>query len=351
MLARDCSTGGEERELALREVEPLELTHRVTAAAEADAAAERAVARERVQLRDREAALLEHIDHHLADEPGRTDDRNGELPVHRAVLHSGCCPRSAARRRDVGSRRFHVRVLRAVTQIMVHEHDRQHGLGNRRSAQTDARIVPTRRHDLNRAPRQVDGAAGHLDAGGWFEGEMRDHVLPRGDAAEHPTGVVAAKTLRRELIAMLAAALRGTTHSGADLHGLHRVDAHERVRYVGVEPVEYRLAEPRWHPRCDHTYSRTDRVALATHLPDQLLDLLDALRIGTEECILVGKGRVHRLEHERPDLAQVTVDAYAEPYREIAPRDGTGGGAHDGLAGRGAPTATVIAHAILLLIS
>src|SRR5438105_914411 len=60
--------------------------------------------------------------------------------------------------------------------------------------------------------------------------------------------MVAAKARGRELVAVLAAALRGGARAGADLHGLHGVDAHEGVGNVRVQPVEHRLTQSRGHP-------------------------------------------------------------------------------------------------------
>src|SRR5215470_15032233 len=191
--------------------------------------------------------------------------------------------RSGRRRGDIGSCGFHICVLRAVAQIVVHEHDGEHGLGDRRGAQADTRVVPPGGHDLHGVAGKIDGAARHLDAGGRLHRQVRNDVLARGNTAEHSAGVVAAEAARGELIAMLAAALRGAADPGAELHRLHRIDAHERMRDVRVEPIEHRLAEPRRYAAGDDRHPRTDRVALPAHLPDQILDLLDALRVGAEE--------------------------------------------------------------------
>ena len=43
---------------------------------------------------------------------------------------------------------------------------------------------------------------------------------------------------------MLAALLLDSVRAGADLDGLHRVDAHHRVGDVRIELVEHGLAEP-----------------------------------------------------------------------------------------------------------
>ena len=233
---------------------------------------------------------------------------------------------------------------------MVHQHYGEHGLGDRRGPQSYAGVVPPGGHDLDRIARDVDGLPRQLDAGGGFEGQVRDDVLTGGDAAEGPAGVVAAKALRSELVAVLAAALRGGAGAGADLDRLHGVDAHERVRDVRVQPIEHRLAEAGRHAARHHRDARADRVALRAHFPDELLELGEPGGVRTEERILVGEGGIHGLDRERADLAQVAVDAHAEPCGEIAARDRTRGGPHHRLARRGAPAAAVVAHAVFLLI-
>ena len=91
--------------------------------------------------------------------------------------------------------------------------------------------------------------------------DVHDDVLPRGNAAQDAAGVVAQETRGRQLVAMLAAALRGRRDAGADFHGLHRVDAHHGVREVGIEPVEHRLAQTRRHALRHHRDLRADRIA------------------------------------------------------------------------------------------
>ena len=102
---------------------------------------------------------------------------------------------------------------------------------------------------------------------------------------------------------MLAPLLGRGARAGADLDRLHRVDAHQRVGDVGVQPIEHRLTEARRQATGDDGDARTDRVPGRAHLPDEGLELGEALRIGTEERVLIGKGRVDGLEHERADLA------------------------------------------------
>src|SRR4029077_13455277 len=94
------------------------------------------------------------------------------------------------------------------------------------------RVVAPGRDDLGRVAGDVDGAPGDLDARSRLERQVRDDVLARGDAAEDSARVVAQESARRQLVAMLAAALCGGPDAGAELHRLHGVDAHERGRDV-----------------------------------------------------------------------------------------------------------------------
>src|ERR1700733_9067174 len=257
---------------------------------------------------------------------------------------------SGARRADVRGGRLHVRVLRAMAQVVVHEHDGEHRLGDRCGPKPHARIMPAGGHDLDRVSGAVDGAARDLDARGGLERQVRDHILAGGDAPEHPSGMVAAKALRRQFIAVFTAALRAGARAGAQFDGLHGIDAHERMRNVRVQAIEHRLAQARRHPARHHRDARTDGIALAANLPDQRLDLGDALRIGAEKRVLVGEGGIDRVEHQRADPAEIAIDPHAQAGGQIAPRDGAGGRAHDRFAGRGASAAAVVAHAVFVLV-
>ncbi len=136
----------------------------------------------------------------------------------------------------------------AVAQVVVHQHERQHRLGDRRGAQAHAGIVPPGGDDLDRFARDVDGAPGTwmLDVG--LSVRCTIDVLPGGNAAQHAAGVVAAGSpagvsSSRCSLPRCAA----DRDAGADLHGLDRVDAHHGVGDVGIEPVEHRLAQARRH--------------------------------------------------------------------------------------------------------
>src|SRR5471030_3136229 len=121
-----------------------------------------------------------------------------------------------------------------MAQIVIHEHDREHRLHDGRRPQSDARIVSAGGHNLDWSAVHVNGVARNLDARGWLERHMRDDVLARRYAAEDTAGVVAAKAVRRKFVAMFAAALADRGGARADVDSLHGVDAHERVRDVGI---------------------------------------------------------------------------------------------------------------------
>src|ERR1700689_4214654 len=162
--------------------------------------------------------------------------------------------------------------------------------------------------------------------------------------------MIALEAGRRELIAMLGAALLDGLEAVADLHSLDRVDPHHGAREIGVEPLEYRLPEPRRHSRGDDGDARADRVARLAHAPDEVLQFLDAGGIRAEKGVRVHAGEIPRLEHQRAHLREVPVDAHAEPRAQILSRNGSGRDAHHRLARRGTPAAAIIAKAVFLLI-
>ncbi|TXH58149.1 MAG: chorismate synthase, partial [Burkholderiaceae bacterium] len=136
---------------------------------------------------------------------------------------------------------------------------------------------------------QVDRALGAADRTGRLDGDAHRDVLPGGDAAEHAAGVVAGEALRRELVAVLRAALRDAGEAGADLHALDRVDAHHRVGDVGIEPVIHRLAPAHRHVRCHHVDARAARITrlaqfIHVGIVPELEAYMDELRKSGDSC-------------------------------------------------------------------
>src|ERR1700733_15115211 len=149
---------------------------------------------------------------------------------------------------------------------------------------------------------------------------------------------------------MLAAALACHRDAIADLHRLDGVDAHHRGRDIGIELVEYRLAQARGHAFRAHRDARADRLAGGTYVPDQLLELGYSLRVGTEERVVVGRTGLERRQCQCADLAQVAIDAYRQALGQVFACDRPSRHSHHGLARRGAAATAMIAQAVFLLV-
>ena len=147
-----------------------------------------------------------------------------------------------------------------MAQRVVDQHQRQHGLGNRRGADADARIVATVGFHVDRMAGLVDRAARLGNAGGRLDGDADLDVLAGRDAAENAAGVVAGKTVRCQLVTMHAAALGNRIEAGADLHALDGIDAHHGMGDIGVEAVKDRRAPADRHVLRHHPQSCAHRI-------------------------------------------------------------------------------------------
>src|SRR4029077_62555 len=80
----------------------------------------------------------------------------------------------------------------------------------------------------------------------------------------------AARRLVRSLLVALRAARGRKREAAADLDAFHRLDAHEREREPGVEPVLLRRvrAEPGWDAGRAYLDDAADRVTLGARLVD-----------------------------------------------------------------------------------
>src|SRR5581483_6879009 len=80
--------------------------------------------------------------------------------------------------------------LAAMTEVVVGEHDRDHGLADRHGADADARVVAALGRDLGLVALGVDRLARREDRRSRLDRKARNHRLPRRDAAEDAAGVV-----------------------------------------------------------------------------------------------------------------------------------------------------------------
>ena len=175
---------------------------------------------------------------------------------------------------------------------MIHQHDRQHRLGDRRGAQSDARIVAPGGHHLDRDCRpdrwcaRAPGCSRSASDSGAPRSAARRicrRACRRHDWTRSPSGV---SSSRCSLPRWPATATPSPISTA--LTALMPIIA---CGDIGIELVEHRLAQPRRHAFGAHRDARADRIAGGAHIPDQLLELGQALRVGAEERILVGRGR------------------------------------------------------------
>mmetsp|Transcript_6445 Transcript_6445/g.26503 ORF Transcript_6445/g.26503 Transcript_6445/m.26503 type:complete len:304 (+) Transcript_6445:1709-2620(+) len=234
-------------------------------------------------------------------------------------------PASAATR-DGLYRQHHIAALRPMPQRMVHQHQREHRLGNRRGADAHAGVVAAEGLDNHRLAGTVDAGLGAADRAGGLDRDLGHQVLPGRDAAEHAAGVVARKALGRQLIAMLAAFLRDRREARADLDALDRVDAHQRIGDVGIELVEQRRAQADRHAGGLHTDARTDRIAGLAQPVHIVLKFGNLAGVGGEERVLAhvlpafeGDGDLAELRHAAAELGAISL---------LQPFAGHGPGAH-----------------------
>ena len=84
----------------------------------------------------------------------------------------------------------HIRILPPMSQRVVDQHQRQHRLRNRGGANPDAGVVAAFGGHIHGIACLVDRVAREADAGGGFDGVVRDDVLASGYAAEDAARVV-----------------------------------------------------------------------------------------------------------------------------------------------------------------
>ncbi|ABU76158.1 hypothetical protein ESA_00888 [Cronobacter sakazakii ATCC BAA-894] len=243
-----------------------------------------------------------------------------------------------------------IRVLGAVTQQVIHQHDSHHRLGDRHGANTHARVVTPAGDHLDFLAKAVNGTARHGDAGGRLQRDVRDNLLAAADAAENAARMVALKTLFGDFIAVFAAFQRHHAKAFANLHTFHGVDAHQRVGDVGIETVKYRLAEARRHVIRHDRYFRANGVALFFERAHQFVQRFQFIHIRGEERVLLHLRPVFDLQRNITHLGQTGANDDAEFLRQILFGNGTCRHAHGGFTRGRAPAAAIITQAIFLFV-
>src|SRR5258708_26394656 len=238
-----------------------------------------------------------------------------------------------------------------MTQRVIHQDAGEHRLGDRRRADTHARIMATGSFHSGRRAPSVDRAARQADTRSRLERERDCDVLPGRDAAEHAAVVVRDEALRRHLVAVLASLLRNGIESGSDLNAFDCIDRHHRPGYIGVQAPIDRLAPADRHAPGDDVDARAAGISALAQLIHEVFQFFHDLAARREEGI-----RAHRLPRFKrnfygTDLCKVSTDENAVALAEPLLRDRAGCHADHRLARRGAAAAARIAHAVFLPVS
>src|SRR5206468_4226368 len=149
---------------------------------------------------------------------------------------------------------------------------------------------------------------------------------------------------------MLGAFLRDGSEAGADLDALDGVDAHHRVRDVGIELVVDRLSPSHGHARRDHFDPRAARVPRLAQRIHELLERVDLRMVRGEEGIAIDIGPALEWNDIRAELRQMAADFDAKSLMQPLARDRASGDAHGGLARRLPAAAAIVANAVFLPI-
>src|SRR5690606_2428359 len=227
------------------------------------------------------------------------------------ALHSKACliaQSELAKHRRIDA---HVTVLSAMAQQMIHQHQGHHGFSDGRCPNPDTRVMAPLGDYVDRVAVDINGAARRGDTGGRLEGQVGDERLAGGNPAQHTAGVVAEKPARRELIAVLGAALADRSETRAHLHTLDRVDAHQRIGQLCIRAIEDRLAQTRRYAFGDHGNLGTHRILVAAQLVHIGFQLRHLVRVGAEEGVLADRLPALEGNLDRTQLAHIATHSNA----------------------------------------
>src|SRR5690606_6159408 len=113
---------------------------------------------------------------------------------------------------------------------------------------------------------------------------------------------------------------------------------------------EDRLAQTRRYAFGDHGNLGTHRILVAAQLVHIGFQLRHLVRVGAEEGVLADRLPALEGNLDRTQLAHIATHSNALAGKILA-RNGAGRDPHRSLPGRGAPAATVVARAVLVVIA
>ena len=122
------------------------------------------------------------------------------------------------------------------------------------------------------------------------------------------------------------------------------------MRDIGIQAVEYRLAQPRRYAIGHHGNLRPDGVALFFQAAHQFIKRFDFVRIRAEERVLLYLIPRFYRQRDIAHLGQATANHNTEFRGEEFLGNRPGGHAHGGFTRRGTTAAAIVAQTIFLLV-
>ncbi len=144
--------------------------------------------------------------------------------------------------------------------------------------------------------------------------------------------MVALKAICADFVAMFTAALVDDGKAIPNLHAFNGVDAHQRMRQIGIKTIKHRLTEAWWDVfRHDRDFC-ANRVALFLQSTHQRIQRLQLAGVRAEKRVLFHDAPVFQLTGDVANLRQITPHHDTVLLLQIFFGDSTGGHAHGGFA-------------------
>src|SRR4051812_36868017 len=164
--------------------------------------------------------------------------------------------------------------LRALAHPVIEEDEGGHGFDDRHGARDDARVVAAAANEFRRRTVDIHGLLRLENGRGRFERHAKDDLLAVADAALRAATAIRhganAALARLKKIVVFAAAEARTGETAAQFETFRRGQREHRLREIGLESIEHRLAEPRGHAADAALDHAADRIALGAHGLDAL---------------------------------------------------------------------------------
>ena len=149
---------------------------------------------------------------------------------------------------------------------------------------------------------------------------------------------------------MLCALLGDRVKAGSQLDTFYRIDAHQGMGNIRIQPVKDWLAQSHRHIFGDHGDLGAHRVTLFTQRFHILFQLGNLALVGEEERVLFNLVAVKVFGIDWTQLGDIAKDLYTQLFLKVLFGNTTGGNPHGGFPGRAAPAAAVVPLTVFLVV-